>query len=393
MKSDKLILKKWFTRNGLSKGTRHNYEIIINEYCKFIGKNLSQLIEEAETQEEKGIKPMKRSVNDYIFLFKDHLDESYAPGTVNNKIAAIKSFYKAYDIQFIDIKVHKGDTVLDKNMAILLKKEDIQKMLDVSNTRDRAIIYLMSLTGLASNEVRNLTIQKFIKYASLAINKPIESIEDLFNQEDNILKKLIVMEITREKVKYRHHVIIPPEATRPIIAYLKERYYNRNKNRRIDNLDSPIFVTYKGTPMSKTGIGSEIKRIGKLAGFKSEEKGAYSYWRPHGFRKYFISTIIRNTGDQLLADYLVGHTIDQTTRAYWIVQPDELKEKYLSIYEHLSIDSVKVNVLNVDNHEIEQKLAARDTLINQMEEKMGIIESLLSDSEFLKDYKNLSSNL
>lgn len=386
MTSEKLILEKWFTRNGLSEGTRKIYGRSILEFKEFFGKNLSELINEATKQQMDSIMPMDRSVNEYIFTFKNHLDKiGNAPGTVNHKIAGVRSFYKAYDIQLIDIKTHQGDTVLDKNVHKLLKKEDIRKMVDVCNARDRAIIYLMSLTGMAQNEVRHLTIRQFMKYAGLAIGKELETIEQLFEHEDEILDKLIILEVVRKKVNYRHHVVLPPEATRPIIAYLKERYYHRNENRHIKNINSPIFVTNKGTPMTRTGIGSEIKRIGKLVGFKSSEDGAYSYWRPHAFRKYFISTIIRTTGDALLADYLVGHKINGSTRAYWIVQPEELKEKYLRVYEHLSIDSVKVNNLQTDDYR------EMENMIKQMAEQKKIMDSLMADHEFLKDYIRVKS--
>ncbi|HNS24542.1 MAG TPA: tyrosine-type recombinase/integrase, partial [Methanobacteriaceae archaeon] len=289
MSSDNLILEKWFTRNGLAEGTCKMYRASISEFKEFVDKSLSELIDEGMKQQMESIMPMNRSVNEYIFSFKNYLDKKgNAPGTVNHKIAAIKSFYKAYDIQFIDIKTHKGDTVLDKNRGRFIAKEDIRKMLDVCNARNKAIIYTMALTGLAQNEVRNLTIRQFIKYAGLSIGKELETIEDLFAYEDEILEDTIIFEIVRQKVNYRHHFLLPPEATKRIITYLKERYHHRNKNRHIRSLNGPIFITNKGTKMTRTGIGNEIKRIGKLVGFKSDEEGAYSYWRPHSFRKYFI---------------------------------------------------------------------------------------------------------
>jgi integrase len=311
-----------------------------------------------------------------MFAYKNYLDEKYAPGTVNNHLSTLKSFYNAYDIHLISIRPHKGDTVQDKNVSRLIKKGEIKKMIDVAITRDRAIIYLMCLTGMAQNEVRNLSIRKFMKHAGEAINKEIKTIEELFEHEDDILKEIIIMEIVRKKVNYRHHVLIPPEASQQIIIYLKERYYNRNINRRITDLNGTIFVTNKGTQMSRTSISSEIRRVGFLAGF-TKEFGAYCFWRPHAFRKYFISTIIRNTGDILLADYLVGHTINQVTRAYWIMQPEELKEKYLKVYEHLSIDNVKITNFNTDGAKMAE-------MVQKLEKQQEIIQTLMEDHRNLK---------
>lgn len=64
-------------------------------------------------------------------------------------------------------------------------------------------------------------------------------------------------------------------------------------------------------------------------------------------RKYFISTIINEIGDHILADYLAGHKIDNIKRAYWIAGPEVLKKKYIEVLPFLSIEQeVHVDVVN-----------------------------------------------
>lgn len=339
---DENIYQEWFTKRDLSTGTRRGYRIVAEDYKLFTGKNLSELVDEAEQEEEQGLRFRKRSINKYIIGFKAHLEEkNYAPTTLNTKMKGIFSFYLAFDIRLPKIKFPRGDICLDKNYKRPPTRENIQQMIDVSNTRDKALIYLLALSGMGGQEARNLTIKKFLESASEAIGIELENVNDLFKAEDQVLQKILTLNIVRQKVKYRYQTFIPPEASKAIISYLKERNYHNNVNNQISNVEEPLFVTNIGNPMSRTGVGNEIKRIGKLAGFKSD-KGSYCFWRPHGLRKYFITTIIDNTRDHILADYLVGNKIDPIKRAYWIIDPKELKKNYIEALPYLSIEGCKV---------------------------------------------------
>jgi hypothetical protein len=61
-----------------------------------------------------------------------------------------------------------------------------------------------------------------------------------------------------------------------------------------------------GQPLTRGAVAEVFIKLGQRAGFK-HEFGSYRSWRSHGLRKYFISTIINNLGDHILADYLTGH--------------------------------------------------------------------------------------
>ena len=321
-------LKTWYTSRNLSKGTQRIYESIIIKYKKFIGKSLEELIDEAEKEEEYRIRPRKRKILGYIVDFKSELEnDGNAPGTLRNNIAAVISFYKAFDIQTPDIILPMGDIGLEKNHGRLLTKKEISAMIAVANARDKALIYFLALTGMSQAEVRNITIKKFLDSASETIGKDINNIDKLFEFEDELVKEVIMFNIIRKKVHYKYQTFLPPEAIKPLINYIRSRQFGRNKKLIIKNIDQPLFVTNNGTPMTRTGVGNEIKRVGKLAGFKSNGEGSYCFWRPHGMRKYFISTIINSIGDHILADYLAGHKIPNIKRAYWLAGPEVLKKK------------------------------------------------------------------
>jgi integrase len=370
---DEDIYQEWFTKKNLSKGTRRTYMVAIESYKKYTGKSLSELIDEAEEEEDKSLRMRKRKINKYIIGFKAHLEDSgLAPGSIKNKMSAVISLYQSFEIQTPQINLPKGDICLEKNYNTPPTREEIQSMINVSDARDAAIIYTMALTGLASKEIRNITVRKYLESAEKAINRDLDSIEDLFEYEDEILGEVLTLDIVREKVHYRHQTFIPPETNRAIISYIKWRHNNRNAKRHITDLDGKLFITKSGMPMSRTGVGNSIRRRGKQAGFKSKGEGAYRYWRPHSLRKYFISTIINNTGNHILADYLAGHKIDDVKRAYWHADPEALKDDYLKVLPYLSIDKAKVK--DVSSKEFKT--------LNQ---KINYLEKLLADKEYAKE--------
>ena len=53
----------------------------------------------------------------------------------------------------------------------------------------------------------------------------------------------------------------------------------------------------------------------------------------------------------MLADYLAGHKIPDVKRAYWIVNPEDLKKKYIEVLPFLSIEGVKVKEIKNEDYQ------------------------------------------
>lgn len=370
------LAEKWFIDKDLSKSTQSLYSLGLKKYCKLVGKDLEELLDEAEEEEDNIPRLRKRKIDSYIPGFKKSLeDANLAPQTIKVYVSAVKSFYKHYKITIPDVSTDVSDICLEKNEGRLLTKEDIKLMIDDSKVREKAIIYLMAMTGMSQAEVRHLTIKKILDAASEALDKKIETVEDLIEYEKELNDVVLSLLITREKVKYRYHSFIPPEVTKFIILYLKERLYDRNEKIRISDVRKELFVNYSGKKLTKHSVSGNFNRLGKKLGFTASEKGAYGFWRSHGLRKYFISTIINETGDHVLADYLVGHKINKTKRAYWKADPNKLKDKYLGLIEYLSLDGSKGSIIGSDDYkELESKMKEmKENFDKQVDEKVNEI--------------------
>ncbi len=389
--NDEELLEKWFLIRNISSGTEKSYRIAIRDYSQFIGKTPTELKQEAEEEEISGVRLMDRKVTSNLLKYKKKLqNDNKAPGTVNIFFYAIKSFYKSFNIVLPEIKLDKGDIGLRKNIGRPLTRKDIHKLISVASPREKAIIYLMALSGMGQQEARDLTISNLVNAAAQATGIGLENVEDLFKHEEQVLEEVLTLEITRKKINYRHFTFIPPEATREILAYLKERCYGRNKNIRIkQNSEEPIFVNNYGKKLSRDSIVTNFRRIGQDAGFK-KEKGSYAFWRSHSLRKYFISTIINKVGEKTIADYLAGHKISSQDRTYWQANPDDLKAHYMKALPYLSIDEAKIK--DVESKEFKSIMAdseKKDEKIAAMEKRMQLLEQILSDSQIQKELNKI----
>lgn len=379
------LIEKWFIKKDYPESTRKLYSLGIRNYCNLIGKCPEELLNEAEHEEETIPRLRNRKIDYYLPKFKKHLEDSkLAPQTIKVYLSAIKSFYKAYQIEIPEISTKVSDICLEKNDGRLLTREDIQKMIEISPIREKAIIYLMALTGMSQAEMRSLTIKKFLYAVSEVLDKKIVTIEDLFEHEKELENVVLSLTITRKKVNYRYQTFIPPEVSRNIVYYLKERTYGRNEKIRITDINKEIFVSHTGEKLTKNNVSGTFNRIGKKLGFRSSESGAYGFWRSHGLRKYFISTIINQIGDHVLADYLVGHKISPIKRAYWKADPEKLKKKYMEALPYLSIDEIKVkDIENPEFKELKEKYErdskVKDEEMDRMNKKMEIMDNMLKE--------------
>ncbi|MCC7560613.1 MAG: site-specific integrase [Methanobacterium sp.] len=346
------------------------------------------------------IELMDRKVTLNLLRYKKFLiDDGKAPSTINLNFAAIKSFYKAFQIILPEIVMDKGDLGLEKNQGKRLKKKDILKMIGVASPRERALIYLMALSGMGQQEARNLTIKVLLDSASEAIDVDMKSLDDLYSHEELVLKEVLILTIRRKKVKYRHQTFSPPEVTRELINYLKERCYGRNENIRVHSIYDKIFVNKHGGELSCDSIVTNFRRTGQEAGF-TKENGSYSFWRSHAMRKYFISKIINKTGEKIIADYMAGHKISEQDRTYWMANPDDLKKLYLRTLPLLSIDNAKVRdvdsdelkIVEADSKRKDERIEALEKRQEDYDKQQDFVDQLLHNEEFRERFFGHSSS-
>jgi integrase len=392
---EKEILGFWFEQRDLEESTRKRFKTIINDYSQFIKKSIKEIYDEALREEKENVFLPERGYSHDILKYQKHLKkEGKAKGTIRTYIGALQSFYDTHYIRPPKIKFKNGDVGLEKNFGHLLTKDEIRKLISVSNTRDRAIIYTMAMTGMSQREVRDLDLKKFVQAISNELKIDIRSLEQLFQCENELGDKVLTLEVFRRKINYRYITFLPPEATAAIFVYLKERQYGRNRKVRIKTFNDRLFLSEKGVPLTPAAISRLYVHVGIRAGFeKDHEPGAFRSWRSHGLRRYFISTIMNHLHAHEEANFMAGHKISEQDRAYWRADPSELKKVYLEALPYLSLENTEVKTIHSDEYnellkqrekeekqyqeqltklqEQEEKLDSKIKMIDRIEEKLN----------------------
>jgi hypothetical protein len=351
------ILNFWFSKRNLSQNSRRIYTNSIRQYSTYTGKTIKELHLEALRDEEDHTQYYQRGYVHDSLGFIEHLKETRSMSTVNNAINSITGFYKAYRITPPELTRMRGDIALERNFGQLLTRGEIQKLVAVASPRNRALIYLMSLSGFSQQEVANLTVVKFLDAVNHELPRPCHAIEDLFHTD--LEDVTITLEIIRRKVHYRYMTCIPPETIRQVVNYLEERVHHYGHT--LSDPGASLISRENGEKLTGASVTCTFQRLGDRAGFHHQH-GVYRYWRSHGLRRYFISTIISRTGDSVLADFLAGHKISDQQRTYWRANPENLKERYLKVLPYLSLDGLEVDTLTTQDKKrlLELEVRGRD---------------------------------
>lgn len=390
MTESDIVLMDWFSRRGLAKNTRKGYKDSISRYINFLNRDGAEytpetLLKEAEEEQSSGKILRQRKITSHIISYIGHLEEiGNSPGTFNNRLSAILSFYETFDVETPFIAKKKGNTVLEKNQGPILTREEISKMIDVANLRDAVIVYTMSLTGLAQNEIRKLTIRKIANSIEKEIGRPINNLQELLDSEREIKETFLTLYIKRQKSNHLHFCFLPPEAHKRIFAYLKARLESKNPKIHPE-IDGLVFVNRYGDKLTTSGFTKIFTKLGERNSF-SHQGGAFRKHRSHGLRKYFISTISNNTGDLALADYLAGHVPDRISQAY--NAPDEKKylERYKQAYSFLSIDEIKMkDFKSPEFKKIEKELDQKDGQIADLNAVIADLKARMDNIEVKSD--------
>lgn len=175
------------------------------------------------------------------------------------------------------------------------------------------------------------------------------------------------------KTGNKYFTFSSPESLDRITTYLKELHHKHpefnpkleDKLFRSLSVNNPINTNTRGSMFNYTNKNHDFRRV----------NGCYVV-RNHNLRKYFATTLERNKVPHLSTRWMLGHTIDKVTNAYFKADPEAVKEDYLKVVNELTTNKVEIKV--IDKHEsIEQEL---NTI---KEELKGVKEGLIIKSGYL----------
>lgn len=355
------ILRSW------SENTFISYKQAVNQYSKINNKSITDLLLEAEEEEDLRIRKNKRKIKQRFNNYqKILLENGYSVKTVKVYLSRIKSIYKYYELelpQLQPIKQHSHESFKD-----ILTKDEIKKILTNTNTKTRTIIIFGATTGLRISDITKLTIQDFI-------NAIQDELSFLFD-ENKIFESLTKLEkipyivptwrITSKKTKVEHITFNTPEATRFIIQMLKERCTKEDLT-----VESNLFgFKYDTIIMNYTRINKRLQ-LGSLP----NKQGRF---HSHGLRKYMCTSLVNNGADFLFVEFLAGHKLNPVQQSYYYANPEKLKKWYMKYMNCLNFFE-DVNVIDINSKEKQEleylKQENKETIsrIQELEEMINFL--------------------
>lgn len=335
-----VCVKDFLRSRDLRESTKNGYILRIKSYSNFINKMPSEFIEEAEKEEEDGIKPRHRKVKGYLLDYVEDLESRNRQNlTIKSLLETVKSFYNHFDIDTPRIKRKKLNNT-NFSLEKIPGKNHIRMALNVCGLRDKAIIYLMMSSGMGKAEIRFLNYGDFIEAMDeyLDLNEEDKlNIDRVYHQLKDKDDLIGTWKIRRYKTGMPYITFNSPESTRSILEYL----INKRKN-TIESMDDPLFLSNMENRFSKDGFNNLFQRINDRAGLGYAKDKNRRFFTSHTLRKFFTTTLYKNGVDKLKVDWFLGHKIDPITEAYFKNDIKSLKKSYLEILEQLSMEKVKV---------------------------------------------------
>lgn len=286
-------------RRNLSKEREKQYNIVFSELFLLLDKTPSQLLEEAKEEEQPYIDKNSfpriiamddRKVNEYQFRYHNYLTKKgNAETTKKEKLNSYRSFLKEYYIDLPrPIKFHtKPHRLRTSDIPTL---EDVKNSLNYcKNYREKAIISLITTSGIRESDVVRFTIQDFLDATAIYHDGRIEDL--LSKNPFDIVPCYDFMPIKTVNQGNLCVTFNTGECSYYIFKYLNERIKEGYSVRPEDSL----FIGLKYPHFMKPAVILRMfQRLNKELKYGKDKNGVYGKFRSHNLRKLFSTNCRRN---------------------------------------------------------------------------------------------------
>ncbi|KZX12188.1 tyrosine recombinase XerC [Methanobrevibacter curvatus] len=332
LNNDKRV-QQLFMRRNISKNREDAYKIVLGDIYKLTNKTPSKLINDAKKEQEPYIVNNKiiftsiedRTITETFFKYYIYLInvKKVSKATTDSYLKILRSFYNEYDIELpkpISIPLPHSFLRPDD----IPNKRDIKKAVnDTNNLRDKALVLLMSSSGIRGGDIRNFTVYDFLKATN------IKTISKLLNTDDIIP----CWDFIPSKTQKKGNICITfntPEATNAIIDYLR----NRNDLKA----NNPLFISNKGSNdfLSRFTLINIFRKINDELFYKNSNGDRF--FHAHILKKFFINTCTQNSADPMKVKLLSGHRMGGVHNNYNTINKIFMKKFYIKLLPKLTMN-------------------------------------------------------
>jgi integrase len=370
-----------FTGSIRTMATLKHYLFLIQRYAAF---RKTQDLNEIIAKDTDDQRLAAAQVKEFLLSLQT---KGLSQGSIRNYRNALKHFYEMNDIALNWKKIskfarmeqeHQKQQLQQKEPIQPRKKdrayrcEEIQKMLEKSNEKARAIILLLASSGMRLEAIPFLTLGNLTKITN--------------NNHNFTLYQILVYAGSNDE----HTTFCTPEAAKAIDSYLS---YRKQQGERL-NPNTPLFrndfdasdlfkVRNNIKPIGNSGISflvrQSLERAGLLPIPPHPVNVRHEVQRNHGFRKFANTQMIQSDMKGAAKEMLLGHSIGLDDK-YYRPTTAQLLEEYLKAVDLLTISEEnrlrkKVEELTPKSDEMQ---AMRDEL-NGWREQSAELKSAMDE--------------
>ncbi|WP_321421026.1 site-specific integrase [uncultured Methanobacterium sp.] len=373
------LFKEFCSNRELRESSIKSYINGLSKYSDFTNKSLTELIEEAEDEEEEGIRLRKRKINKYLTSFKTELRESgLNQSTEKHMLMLVKAFYREFDIEIPRSKRRKSNKSRNnETIAELPTMEEIQRFMEHCNSVYKAIVVTGLSSGMGLSELSSLTFKHL--FDAISFEQYPETLKELIIRLKANPDTILFWNIKRIKTGNNYFTFSSPESLDRITIYLEE-LYKKDPDYK-PNLEDKLFRSINpNKALAPTAIGATFSYINQSYDYRRVNKRFVV--RCHNLRKYFATTLEKNKVPHLTTRWLLGHNTDSLTNAYFKPDPEAIKTDYLKVVNQLTTNNIEIKVIN-QYEDLNQQI---DEIRHNEEKHLEVIESLMEmvNLEFTK---------
>ena len=276
---------------------RDSAENTIDNYCR----GAKVLVDFMGIKDISSIRNLtKRNIKDFIEYLKGYefkKGQKYTTETINNKVAGINQFLEYHHMDKLKAKslYCQRKTFIDDNK--IFNNDEIGRMIEESKKVNILLYFVLRILiqmGLRVSEIRFVTVESLNRKFICVYNK-------------GTLRK----------------VPLPTDLREELIEYC-------SKNGIIKG---SIISVRNNSPMDRTTIGRNIKKLAKKLGIESSKA------HPHSFRHSFAVNYLKQYGNDRLSKLadILGHRSIETTRIY-------LRDTLTNASNSLTASNLKIKI-------------------------------------------------
>lgn len=365
---DEELLDEFAITRNLKTKTRTLYKNALKKYTKFNGLSFTELLEEAEQEEDDRVPWRKTKLRKRLLKFRIYLYEKHMTSTAKFDFNRILTIYRHFEISFQKLPPISEKNSNESNLKFkdMLTKDIIRDALKLSDPLMESLILFESSSGCSTAETLSLKVGDLIVavedyYHATNIQDLIDNLKD----RDDIVP---TFQLRRPKTGKEFYTFCTPEAFKSICFYLRTRKCLMDSDR-----------LFKVTQLH---LMQKFREINNIMGLGTTGLNNFVRFRSHMLRKFHATSLYNDGMSREIVNDLQGKAKNKVDSCYFVEDPDKLKSAYISHMNCLCInmDVTHLDIRTEEYKRLELELDRKNDEVNALNERLDYIERLINNN-------------